>query len=439
MSIFELDTYVQTKHKILLSYHLLKKTKTMKNLIILFVLSILITSISCKKEDDLPEITGSWEYNYETLGDDFVSIAILQNTSMEGQVNENGWIEATISGDKAILRLPITQFLSGENVINVRSLSGDSRGMITSKYFFKGSYNFEDNDSTSFNVLIKTSGNIVRDAIIQIRNAKGTDDWDDDVSVFMIPDDEGYINANGMVELAQFYIESEEYILYDTWYEGTFNHTANLIKPILGTEVFGTFLIHTLSGEVPITENHGDIAGIGVQYPDGEIGVSVCYLRYYGDHDVAGSYNQITGEYSVTQLGPGTYNSYCNILTPWGWNYIGSGTYSLNSGDKKEMNYTLETRIGTVSGSVTIDGNLIENCNIRIYKDIIWNGNSNRIYSDIVQTVHDGSFTIESLYGDCILMISRVNYDLNNIEDAEKVVEISLNSSTYDIGNILLN
>lgn len=404
----------------------------MKNFLVLFLIVMIISGCFAPlpEEEETPNVDGSWKYNYETLGDDVVTIAILQNNAMEGRVNDNQWISATLSGGKALIRFPIAHFLTGANTVSVRSKAGDKTGSITSKTLYKGSYAFDDTGTTSFDVTVKTGGSIINDVVVQVRNAKGTVDWDDDVFVYILPDDTGVVAVENMVESAQFWVEADEYILYDTWYEGEFIHTANLIRPVAGTEVQGTFLIRTSEGEVPITEAHGDIAGIGVQYPDGDIGVSVCYLRYYGDHDVAGSYDQNTGEYRVTVLGAGTFNSFCNILTPWGWNYIASGTYYIANGETKQMDYTVETRVGTVSGTVTRGGEAVANCNIRLYTDITWNGNVNRLHSNTVATDDTGAYTIDVLYGTYTLMASGINDNLNDSTDAEITQSVTIDGAT---------
>lgn len=404
-------------------------------------IGILVLIFSCDKTeteiDTLPKAE-SWRYNNETLGDNSLSLRFNHTYDCEGRINKNEWImfkaDSTVS-------FPIIQFEEGENEIQLRSVSGSAKGTISSSIVWKGEYHFQDTGQTSITTNIQVVGNTAYDVVAEIRNEKGTSGiWEDDEIIYILPGDHGEIKVDKMVNNGQIFIPSANYLLYDVWFIDTFEHTINLREKVEGTTVYGTFMQHTDEGIVPMDDSYGDVTGIGVKYPDGGLGISVCYVRYYGGDVSIGSYNQDNGAYSITDVAEGTYNAYVNLRAPWGewYNYNGPEFY-VEAGESYEVNHVVERRTGTVGGIIKDnEENPVANCYLRLYKPINWDSQVNHIYSPLIQTDAQGVFSIETFYGDYTLGISRVNTYLYLEEHAEKIEEFTLERDIYNLGTILL-
>lgn len=157
-------------------------------------------------------ISDDWEFNREILGDNEFSILVHQKTKMQGSVNSNNWYDGIETDDGTLIRIPVSEFSDGSNSIKIRAFDGNNFGPSTEKTVHRGSYNFEDNGLTSFNISVKIEGMTGSDVVSEIRNAKGIHSWYDDEIAFVMGDSNGLLSAIGMVEEAQLWIESENYL-----------------------------------------------------------------------------------------------------------------------------------------------------------------------------------------------------------------------------------
>lgn len=224
-------------------------------------------------------------------------------------------------------------------------------------------------------------------------------------------------------------------LLYDTWNEGEFTHTANLRTEEGNSIVSGTFLQHTQTGIRPITAMSGDIAGIGIQYEDGGIQVSLCYVRYWGGDVDVGSYDQQTGEYEINVNSTGIFRIFYNVLTPYGWTYVVGPTFSLSLGEEYEMDVVVvEMRsrelIVTVQDS---SGVPVSDCYVRVFHEFTWEDSDSWQKSEVWQTDSNGEVAVHALYGNQIISASRTDSELITPEDGEVYQSLMMDEDSESI------
>lgn len=391
--------------------------------------------IGCPEAPQVINITEYWTFNQGSLGDEYFSIRIHQTDNMEGRVNGNAWVETTIANGDALLTLPLSDFQTGENLIEVRA--GRDQPII-SKTVWRGSYNYSESDSgtTSYNLQVSVQGSIAHDVCIDIINAKEISDPLDNESIFMITDDSGNIEVSGLPCTRGFDINSEAYekagwsVFPNDSVGQNYVYSLNITPRTANTVIYGKFLKTTDAGDVPFVESDGE-AWLDVWTNDHSQELRIltedASTQFIQGESV---YNTETGDYSFTNFSGDKYYL-MTICWPSAGINLGTAEFNVPAGTSKEVNITLDGRIGTLSGTIFDALDLpVEGCYVVMRKEINWGGEISYFYTDSVQTDENGEYTLETFYGDYTILASTTNPNVSEPADSEVSDTLTLSSAT---------
>ncbi len=357
-----------------------------------------------------------WEINQAVLGDEMVSFRVF-SLNVEGTVNENEWIQGTndFSSNSSLVNLPLTYFEENENIVKFRVNIDGNIGEEAQQIIYKGSYIYESEDSTNINISSYSEGSIAKDIIVQVNNSMVVADPEDDVSYLILPDNEGNIAVSNLPSSSGIGVYSENYEKFTLGLSPigslgqTYNFTVNTLPIVEGTKLTGTFLKRTGQGDVPFEESDGDV---WMHLHREGVATEELFVR----DDL---YNTSTGEFEISRLAGGQYIN--SLFWPSAHLFLSPGPYNITPGETSTINFVLDARVGTISGTVTaLDGvTPIANCNINMQKEINMGGVITEYNTETFSTDEEGNYSIETFYGNYNLNANTnggASFNANNIE-----------------------